>query len=145
SAPVLTVAHQLMKQCFGPVQQSGVKVIHCQLQGNLGRITGRQLGPGKKILVNQNGAVCLSLVPEMAANGEMQADGVFVDGKGLNEVIDGLIRVVGKEKLQTIPNGILVHNGSGGAARAVSVSTYSPASGNGRRQKQPLKQHVHQS
>jgi hypothetical protein len=40
----------------------------------------------------------------MRTNGQMKADGVPVNRKRLNEIFDSLIRIIGKKKLQSVPD-----------------------------------------
>src|SRR5690554_7816359 len=134
-----------MKQRLGPIKETGVQVIHGQLKGSLGGVACRQLRTGKQVLVYQNRPVSLSLVAEVAAYREVKADGVPVNSQGLNEVFDRLVRIVGKEKLQTIPNRIFVINALAGTMALLTVAANDPAGGNRYCQKQPVKHHIHYS
>ena len=60
--------------------------------------------------MNQYGSVRFALVAKMAAYREVQADGVLVNSKGLYEVLDRLVGIIGKEELEAIFNRFLVGN-----------------------------------
>jgi hypothetical protein len=67
-------------------------------------VSGWQLRTGEKVLMDQNSAISLSFVAKMRTNGQMKADGVPVNRKRLNEIFDSLIRIIGKKKLQSVPD-----------------------------------------
>src|SRR5690554_8126112 len=99
----------------------------------MGGVACRQLRTGKQVLVYQNRPVSLALVAEVAAYREVKADCVPVNSQGLNEVFDRLVRIVGKEKLQTIPNRIFVINALAGTMALLTEAANDPARSEERR------------
>jgi hypothetical protein len=79
----------------------------------------------------------------MASDGQVQTDCVLVYRKGLNEVFNGLVGIVGEQELETVLNRFLVGNRFAGSVVIASQPAHKPANGDCDSEQQPLKYDIH--
>src|SRR5690606_38901245 len=99
----------------------------------------------QQILVYQSSPICLTFVSKMTTNRQVKADSIFVDRQGLNEVLNRLVGIISKQKLQAILHRLFVRNRLSGTPRLTAEPSCKPPGPNGCGQEQPVKHYIHQS
>ena len=94
-------AVELRKELFGAVEKtSAMKVLRELEDGGL-PLVGGKTRPIEQVLVHPRGPVDLALPPEQAPECEMQVDRLRVDLDDLDERLDGLVRLLVQQKVES--------------------------------------------
>ena len=94
-------ALQLEEHLLGAIQQAGLEVVLRQLvQGSQALLSG-EVGTIDQVLVHADGAFHFPAPAEQAAQGKMQLDGLGIHLDHLDERLDGLVRLLIDEEVET--------------------------------------------
>ncbi len=93
---------QFSKQTFGPVQNSGFKIILSQFEDSLLALVVIQIGTIYQVVVHAQGAIHLATAAEQTTQRKVQFDRMRIDLDHFDKGLNGLILLLIEQKIQTL-------------------------------------------